>query len=193
MRNPKLIFISLLFIFLYTACERQYIPKPRGYFRIDFPQREYQVYNSDCPYSFEYPVYAVVQRHKSMSANPCWIDIIFPTMNAEINVSYLSAKDTSMSTYFDDSRKFAYKHAVKADAIIEETFIDEENRVFGSWYEIKGNAASSIQFYLTDSVQHFFRGALYFDTKPNKDSLAPVNQFLKTDIQHLVKSFRWKE
>lgn len=188
-----IIVFTLFALFALSSCKEEKIPKPRGYFRIDFPEHTYRRFDSGFPYSFEFPEYALVLPHVSTSTKPYWIDVVFPAYRAEINISYYSSADTSLSVFFNDSRKFAYKHTIKADAIQEEVFINEEDSVFGSWYEIEGNAASSVQFYLTDSNRHFFRGALYFNVLPNKDSLFPVVQFIKEDIVHMVQSFTWTD
>lgn len=94
--------------------------------------------------------------------------------------------------YLEDARTMVYKHTVKADAINEKAFINKEKKVYGVLYDIKGNAASSVQFYLTDSVTHFLRGALYFNAEPNKDSLAPAIKFIHQDIERLIETFQWK-
>ncbi|MBU0764415.1 MAG: gliding motility lipoprotein GldD [Bacteroidetes bacterium] len=187
----ELLFISLALIIL-TSCDPDTIPRQRGYFRIDLPEHSYLKYGGDCPYSFDCPVYATVLKHQGKYSQPCWIDIRFPDFKAEINVSYLSVNDTGLGKCIADSRKFAYKHSLKADAINEQVYVNPELRVFGTCYRIKGNAASPLQFYLTDSLQHFFRGALYFYLKPNKDSLAPVVEFLESDVRRIIESFEWK-
>ena len=80
----------------------------------------------------------------------------------------------------------------KANAITQREFADPSHRIFGLVYDIRGaNAASSYQFYVTDSIANFVRGALYFNMVPNNDSLAPVIDFLKKDIEHLINTFRW--
>jgi gliding motility-associated lipoprotein GldD len=92
----------------------------------------------------------------------------------------------------EDSRELAYKHTIKAESINEKIFLKPGRNVYGMLYEIEGNTASSVQFYLTDSTKHFLRGALYFNIQPNKDSLAPVINFVKEDIKILMETFKWK-
>ena len=87
----------------------------------------------------------------------------------------------------------AFKHISKASSIENRVIINPEAKVFGLIYEIKGmGAASPYQFFVTDSSSHFLRGALYFNMIPNNDSLAPVIDFLKEDIEHLLLSLKWK-
>lgn len=106
-------------------------------------------------------------------------------------MSYLTI-DTNLSVYVEECRRFVVEHEIKASAINEQQVMNTKDRIFGTIYDIEGNAASNMQFYLTDSTSHFVRGALYFYAVPNKDSLQPVVNFVKEDIKHLIETFRWK-
>ena len=183
--------LIILALFLGMACQRNYTPKPRGYLRVEFPDKEYTLFDSLCPYIFEFPVYARVVADTDFNSEPCWINIEFPTFDGIIHISYKKV-DQNLNTYIEDSRALTYKHTIKADAIKETVYTDPELNVHGILYDIKGNAASSLQFYLTDSSEHFLRGSLYFNVQPDKDSLAPVIVFFKEDIIHLIESFEWK-
>jgi gliding motility-associated lipoprotein GldD len=174
-----------------VCCKRHYTPKPAGYLRIDFPEKTYRLYDSTCPFSFEYPVYGKITKDTSRIAEPCWINIEFPHFGGKIHISYKTV-NKNLNTYIEDSRTLAYKHTVKADAISEILYSDEERKVYGLLYDIKGDAASNVQFYLTDSTKHFLRGSLYFNVQPNADSLAPVIDFIRDDIVHLVETLKWK-
>lgn len=173
------------------ACRRNYTPKPRGYFRIDFPEHTYREYRSDCPFSFEFPVYTTLQPDQSRMARPCWFNIVYPEFNGKIHLSYQTV-EKNLEELTEDARTLAYKHSIKADAIGEQLFTHPDKKVYGILYDIKGNAASSVQFFLTDSSRHFIRGALYFNTSPNADSLAPVIRFCREDIIHLIETFSWQ-
>ena len=183
--------ITALFI-IFSGCSEDFVPKPAGYFRIDFPKKEYRPYNADVPYFFEYPEYAIIRPDTVKKAEPYWINIDIPIFKASIYISFKAIKKND-SALTEDSRKLAYKHSIMADAINEKQYVDNENKVYGVLYDIKGNVASSIQFYLTDSVKNFLRGALYFNSSPNKDSLSPVIGFIRKDIDHLIQTLRWKE
>ena len=188
----KLISFFAIITFLFSSCEEKiYTPKPRGYYRITFPEKKYQKLDSIFPYTFEYPVYSKITRDKGEEDEPNWINITFPKLNAKIYISY---KDISnnFAEFEEDTRKLAYKHTIKADAINEKVWENKEAKVYGILYRIKGDAASGIQFYLTDSVKHFIRASLYFNNHPNKDSLAPSLKFISDDINYMIKSFRWK-
>lgn len=181
----------LLIIIFSISCGRSYTPKPTGYFRIDLPLHEYSFYSGNCPFTFYYPTFATVVADSSQRNEPCWFNIDLRGYKAQIHLTYKPING-NLSELTEDARNLAYKHTIKADAINERLFLSPENKVYGILYEIKGNAASSVQFFVTDSTKHFLRGALYFNVKPNKDSLAPLIEHFKTDISHLIETFAWK-
>ncbi len=190
-RIIKLI-LPLMILGLATgACKRSYTPKPHGYFRISFPEKKYVRYNGPCPYTFEYPVYARVEKDREPDAAPCWLNISFPAYHGKLHLTYKTIHG-DLGQMLEDTYSLAYKHTVKADAIHERAYNDTVRKVYGILYDIRGNAASNVQFYLTDSVRHFMRGALYFDLVPDKDSLAPVVSFIRQDIIHMIETFSWK-
>lgn len=188
------VFSLIIVACLLVSCGGREIstPKPRGYFRIDLPKKEYVTFDTLCPFSFQYPLYAKVDRDTDRNTEEYWYNIQFPAMKATLHLSYKPIAG-NIKQFLEDSRTLVYKHTVKADAIDEKLIIDDMNRKFGIYYDIKGDAASSFQFILTDSTKHFLRGALYFNVRPNKDSLAPVLAFIKKDIEKLVESLRWKK
>ena len=180
------------------ACEANYSPKPFGYFRIDFPaHRSYHNFSSkDCPFSFEVPDYAIVIRDSvfldTLPENLCWLNIAIPDYNGQIHLSYKSLERNELRIVLEDMHKLTSKHIPKAMSITE-TQIGNPNNTHGLMYEVGGDAASAIQFYLTDSTNHFVRMALYFYTPPNADSIAPVVDFIKEDIMHLIETWQWKQ
>jgi len=183
--------ILLLFILL-AACQETYTPKPRGYFRIDLPEKEYVPFDTTYPYSFEYPSYAIIVPDQDPGSEPYWMNIRFPGFNGTLHISYKTING-NLAEYLDDSRTFVLKHIPKADAISDSLVLRPEAMVYGLIYDIEGNAAASpCQFYVTDSTMHFLRGALYFDFQPNNDSLAPVIEFVRKDIEHLISTLSWK-
>jgi gliding motility-associated lipoprotein GldD len=174
------------------SCGRQpVVPKPMGYFRIDFPDKKYTAYTSQCPYGFHLPHYALAAADKAANAEPCWLNIVMPELKATIHLSFKNS-EADLAEHISDSRALAYKHSVKADAIDETLVAINDRQVYGMVYDIAGNAASPLQFYLTDSVSKFLRGALYFNAAPNKDSLAPATAFIREDIIELIETFNWK-
>jgi len=191
MRTRYYHMIPLLLMLFILGCQRSYTPKPRGFLRVEFPAREYVLFDSVCPYTFEYPSYGKIVPDTDYITEPCWINIEFPDFDGKIHISYKEVHQ-NLNDFIEDSRALTYKHTIKADAIKETVYTNPELEVHGILYDIKGNAASSIQFYLTDSNAHFLRASLYFNVQPDKDSLAPVISFFREDIIHLVESFAWK-
>ena len=192
----KIIFIITLIILFFVACvddedETVYSPKPRGYPRIYFPEKSYRLYDSLCPYSFEIPSYSRITQDRHKGAEPCWLNLEFPKFNATVHLSY-KAVNNNLAQYLDDSHDFANRHQVKATGLDEIVILKDSAQVYGLLFDIAGNTASSLQFYLTDSSKHFLRGALYFNSVPNIDSLKIVVDYLKKDVLHLINTTRWK-
>lgn len=182
-----------IFVLVTGGCAPEYSPKPRGYFRIEFPEKTYQTFAPSCPFTARIPTYATVEPDHSPDAEPCWMDIRFPQFNARVHLSYLPV--TSPSNFHElveDARTFAFNHTVKATAIDQQRINRPEANVYGLTYEIKGNTASNIQFFVTDSTKRYLRGALYFYEKPRLDSIQPVLDFIKADIDTLIRSIQWK-
>ncbi|HLO57325.1 MAG TPA: gliding motility lipoprotein GldD [Bacteroidales bacterium] len=174
-----------------TSCHKNYTPKPRSYFRIDFPEKKYVQYHSEgCPYSFEVPVYSKVVPFEGRMAEPCWINIEFPGYKGVLHITYKTLSN-NLGSFVEDIHTLAYKHSIKADDIIEKPFYYPDRKVNGILYDIRGNTASSLSFFVTDSTRNFLSGALYFNVIPNKDSLAPVIQFFSADVQHLIETITW--
>jgi gliding motility-associated lipoprotein GldD len=167
-------------------------PKPRAYYRIAFPEKKYVAYDADCPYIFERPAYSEMGKDLNTGAQPCWLNVEFPSLKGTLHLSYHEVKGNIL-TYMEDTYTLASKHQIKASGIEEKLVSKDSAKVYGLIYEIGGNAASSIQFFLTDSTKHFVRGALYFNAVPNTDSLAPVIDFVRKDIYHLIDTFEWKD
>lgn len=182
--------ISILLLII-SCGEETTMPKPRDYFRIDLPAKSYQVFESDCPYSFEYPMYSKMVAVADANGEKCRANIEFGKLHAKIHLTYKDVNN-DIAAFLEDSRKLSYKHAVKASAIDEYAVSAPDRKVYGMIYEVGGNAASPIQFHITDSTKHFLRGALYFYSSPNADSLAPVVSFVRKDIEHMIETFTWK-
>lgn len=180
-----------LFLF-FDSCKKDYTPRPRGYFRISFPAKHYKPLEIALPYYFQVPVYSIPGHDLLNPDQPNWITIEVPANHAQIHLSYKKISK-NLDTYIEESRSLAYKHSQKASAIEEQLFINPSKKVYGTIYNIKGNAASPMQFYLTDSIRHFLRGSLYIKEVPNYDSLQPVIGFLTQDVLQLIKTTEWKE
>lgn len=193
-RNNLLIIIILLISLIWmSSCGGGYVPKPRGYFRIDFPEKEYIVLDTNLPYTFEYPVYTEILPDHLSPDQAYWINIDYPGYKGKVHLSY-KVIDGNLVEYLEDSRTMVVKHIQKASSIEDQLIIRPEDNVYGLKYRISGiGAASPYQFFVTDSATHFLRGALYFNVVPNNDSLQPVIDFITEDIDHLINTLKWKE
>lgn len=192
---PFIIFLSAI---LLLSCNTNYtVDKKRGYFKIDFPEKKYKPFDQPgYPYSFEYPVYANVIRDTTFfdgkPENDWWINIDFPQFHGRVFVSYKEIGKHKFDSLVEDAFKMSYKqHSQKASSI-EPVPFRTPNNIDGIYFTLEGNTATANQFFLTDSVKHFLRGALYFDAAPNEDSISIVNDFLKKDLQYLINTLKWK-
>jgi gliding motility-associated lipoprotein GldD len=205
----------LVFFLISIGCNSPYISKKRGYFNIELPKRSYQQFDQpDFPYSFEYPVYAQIVKDSTYfdtnPENPYWINIDFPQFHGRIFLSYKviggkalykvkqpdgTYKDSLGINIFDKMVNDAFTLTNKNNVVsnsINDSLISTSNGIHGVFFKVGGNAATAKQFFLSDTVKHFLRGALYFDVTPNADSLKPVQDFLQTDLDHMINTFRWK-
>jgi len=181
-----------LIFFLSPGCGNDYSPKPRGYFKIDLPEKNYQAYQSDCPFTFDFPVYATIVTDNARDAKPCWKDVVYSGLNGRIHLSYERITSrTHFNQLTEDAHTFVFKHTVKATAIDESIISIPGKKVYGILYTIDGNAASPVQFFLTDSTKNYLRGALYFNEQPRLDSIQPVLDFVKKDIDVMIRSLKW--
>lgn len=192
-RGRGLLTMSTLVLLMLIAgsCKQSYTPKPAGYLKIDFPEKSYRLYSDQEDYQFEIPEYATVQIDSGPRAEEGWINVAIPSLNGKIHLSYKPVDD-QLDAYITDSRELVYKHTVKAQGIEETPFIQIDQRRFGMVYDLKGDVASAVQFFITDSTDHFLRGSLYFNCRPNRDSLNPVIEFLREDIIHMIETTEWK-
>jgi len=218
MRPEKYKFVPLIsgcLLMLFIACNSNYTSRKKGYFKIDLPEHQYQVFNKqDFPYSFEYPVYASVIQDStyfdSTPENNYWINLDFPDFNARLFMSYKiiggmapykikqadgSYKDSLGVNQFDLMVNDAFNLTNKNDVIassIKDSLIRNPQGISGVFFKVGGKAATASQFFLSDTTKHFIRGALYFDATPNADSLRPVQEFLRKDLEHLISTFEFK-
>lgn len=194
--------IAIFAMMLLSACGGNggdYSPKPRGYFRIEFPKKEYRNYESSYPFTFKYPAYATVERDTQSRVGPNLINMShllnmqFKQFNATLHLSYETITSKQVfNLLVEDARKLAFKNTVKSTGIDQGSINIPGHKVWGIYYTIDGNAASSVQFFVTDSVKNYMRGALYFNSEPRLDSIQPVLDYIKKDVAVMIESFRWK-
>jgi len=196
-KRINILILSILLTALY-GCREVNVPRPRGHFRIDLPARKYVLFNEpaekhlNLPLSFEYPAYGHLSFQGEHGMNRGWFNIEFPEYKAKIYLTYKDVRN-DLDSLLDQSYDLNVKnHVSKADAIKEQVYSNRENKVYGILYDLKGNTASAVEFYVTDSLSHYLRGSLYFSSEPNADSLAPVIDFFREDIMHLIETLKWK-
>lgn len=188
----KIEIIALLAsIFLLNSCGQDPVPKPRGYFRLALPEKAYRTFDPPCPYKFDVPEQAIILPSRS-AEDSCWLNVHMPKYKQTIHITYKEV-GADLFQLIEDAHGFKSKHQVKADRVENIRVINSVAKVYGNIFNIEGNVASPMQFYLTDSVEHFVYGAMYFNMVPNADSLDPVIQRSKEDLQYLVESFRWTD
>jgi gliding motility-associated lipoprotein GldD len=196
-KRKNVFYCILLFVFIFYSCNSDYTFKPRGYFKIELPVKAYQKFDQPgYPYSFEYPVYATIVKDstffEAQPENPWWINIDLPRFGGRIYISYKEIGRNKLDSLVNDAFEMAYKqHTYKASSIEPIGFVTP-NKISGVYFTLTGNTATANQFFLTDSVKHFLRGALYFSATPNEDSISIVNNFLRADMEHLINTLKWK-
>lgn len=186
MRNFFLFYL-LSFLFFIFSCNSDFLPKPKAYLSLEYPEKEYQNLAIERPYTFD-----IQQNTKIIDEPNNWLKIQYPNLKASLDITYKPIEN-NLQELLVDAEKLVFKHAVKAEQIIPKDFLNYEKRVFGSLYEITGNAASNLQFHATDSTHHFIKGALYFYAKPHYDSILPAVEFIKKDILQLIETIEWKK
>ncbi|TVZ58077.1 gliding motility-associated lipoprotein GldD [Flavobacteriaceae bacterium MAR_2010_105] len=176
------------------ACGDETVPKPNALLRLDYPSPEYKTTNTPLPFSFDKNVLSNPIRSIKMAkdSSSYGIDVNYPSLKGTIYLTYKKV-DGNLISLIKDAQNLTQKHTIKADEIAEQKYINDKQRVFGMFYEVGGNAASQSQFYVTDSLNHFLNGSLYFYAKPNYDSLYPAAVYLKNDIKHIMETLKWKD
>ena len=196
--HTRLPYVFLLLLLTAVGCTYDRVPKPKAYPRIHFPVNEGNIhYHTDnCPYSFDLPGYYRVERKTTFFdeeiTDACWLNIVCDSLNATLYLSYKElGPDITLMRLMEEAYELTYKHTNKADYIKPREF-DNGHGSVGLIYYVGGDAASNIQFFLTDTTTHFVRGALYFYARPNADSLRPVVDFMIHDLETLTDSWRWE-
>jgi gliding motility-associated lipoprotein GldD len=187
--------IILLFILGFCiSCGSDPMPKPKAFLRLDYPKPEYKLITADLPFVFERNNLSngIDKIKSSQDKTSIGLEIPYPTLKGTLYLTYKKINKNNLHTYLADAQNITQTHAIRADGITEQPFLDFEDRVFGSLFEVVGNAASQSQFYVTDSINHFLTGALYFYAKPNYDSILPAANYLKKDMQRIMETLKWK-
>ena len=186
MRNLSYITLAIILLSL-ISCKEDTLPKPKSQLSLKYPNPAYIATNNPCQYNFENNKLGRVTYKSNCSAV-----INYPLLDGSIYLTYRSVNN-NIKSLLNDAQKLTYEHVRKADDIIEEKYVNKQQNAFGMFYDVKGNAASQSQFYITDSINHFLTGSIYFNTKPNYDSIYPAAVYLKNDIRYLMETISWKE
>ncbi|GHV52914.1 hypothetical protein FACS1894181_16410 [Bacteroidia bacterium] len=192
MRRGKFLFPIAVTGWLFYSCA-EYTPKPRGYFRIEPPVPSYvEALPDELPYSFHVSTLAEIEL-PLYGEEKGWINLSYPTLNAKVYCSYLPVTPSSLGEAVRETQELLVRQAKDAHAkIARQAFDYPEQGVHAAFYFMEGDCPSPMQFTLTDSARHFFRGALYYNGILNADSLEPVTSYLTGDMVELVQTFCWK-
>lgn len=181
----KPFFVIFVLILMCSSCQENVIIKPKAQLRLEYDKQSYERIVINCPYNFEKNKAAQLKLKEN-----CWLNIEYPQLKATLYLTYRKIEN-NLRPLLQDAQKLTYDHAIKATSILEQPRIDTINKVYGMFYIINGNAATPSQFYVTDSVNHFVTGALYFNVKPNFDSIYPAIVYLREDVRRLMESIKW--
>ncbi|MCK4561615.1 MAG: gliding motility lipoprotein GldD [Flavobacteriaceae bacterium] len=184
LKASTFLIISML---VFISCKEDVLPKPKAYLRLEYLKTNYELTDLACPYSFEISTEAIVKTNEK-----CWMDIEYPKLKASVKLTYRPVEN-NLKELFLEAEKLTFNHAIKADGISSVPYSNKANKVYGSIFEVTGNAASPIQFHVTDSSNNFITGAVYFNIKPNYDSIKPAINHLQKDIIHIIESLTWNE
>ena len=185
MKIIKIPFILILILSLFSCNEDEILPKPKSFLRLEYPEVKYKK-SATAPYEFE-----TNNQAKIMVNSKNWMLIKYPKLKASIDITYRTLNNNNKKEVFKEANKLTLKHAPKADAIYSDIYENKEEHVYGKLNNVVGNAASTLQFQLTDSIKHFIVGSVYFDTAPNYDSLYPAIKYIEKDIRHLMSTTKW--
>lgn len=178
--------VIILFFALTLGCKEDPLPKPKAMLRLDYKAATFTDFETS---NFKFNFNALSELS---SKNEQAITLNYPKMNGSIFITYKKVEN-NINKLLTDAQKLSYEHAAKADGILPNPFVNKDAKVYGMFYEVSGDAASQSQFYVTDSVNHFLTGSLYFYAKPNYDSIYPAAMYLQEDIRHIMESLRWKK
>ena len=193
--NLRLIAPFVVLLVIFTACsDENPVPKPSTYLRMNLPEHSYRLFKSDCPYSMKLSNLYLPSGTEQPQSNYCVQEIDLGPLNGKLFMYYLKlpSKD-SLAEIINFANDKVDEHKIKADKISFEQIVQSKKKVFGTFFELKGNVATNFQFYLTDSSTNFVRGEVLLNCRPNYDSLRPTLEYLKTDLLELVRNFEWKK
>lgn len=179
-------FFLILGVVLFNSCSTDVLPKPKAQLRLEYVEPTYQKVLTGCPFTIETSQESIIEFESN-----CWARISYPSLNASIHLTYRPVQQ-NLSTVLQELEKLTYEHAVKADAINAQPYENAFKKVYGKIINVEGDVASNLQFHATDSLNNVLFGALYFNVKPNYDSLLPAINYIEKDVRNLMESIEWK-
>jgi gliding motility-associated lipoprotein GldD len=184
-------------LLLFSSCNEETTPKPNAYLRLEYPEAKYKTEDiAKMPFTFDRNTLGENLRTKTLKAatTSYGVTVEYPKLKGSIYLTYKAVENNPehLRTFLRDAQNFTQEHTQKADEIVEQPYENTERKVYGMFYEVGGNAASQSQFYVTDSINHFLVGSLYFYAKPNYDSILPAADYLQKDIKQIMESIKWK-
>ncbi len=186
MKKWKINVIGLLVLFT-ISCNDIITPKPEGYVRLEYPTAQYVPFKNDCHFTFQYNQFANIEKDSM-----CWFTLSYPKMKAKLYLTYYPITPETLPTYIKQSEKLVFEHTKMASGIDPKFYVNNEAKVYGTFYELMGESATNFQMYLTDSTHHFLAGSFYFRAQPKPDSLKPAVEYIKKDLKELMETTRWK-
>jgi gliding motility-associated lipoprotein GldD len=186
LKKYKNIFLLIIFSIFISSCTKDVLPKPKAQLRLEYKNPNYKLHSTNCKYQFE-----ISENTIATTKQNCWMNIDYPELNASINLTYRPVEN-NLKEMFLEAEKLTFNHAIKADGISSIPYIHDSKKVYGAIFEVTGNAASPIQFHVTDSIDNFITGAVYFNVQPNYDSIKPAINYIHKDIIHLIETLEWK-
>ncbi len=190
MKTKIVRFLIVTSVCMLFSCGGEVLPKPEGMLRLSYPVPKYKELALPCPYSFEKN--DLSELHRARRNKNCWYNLEYKKLRATMYISYYEINN-NLDSLLRDAQNLTQEHVIKADGIVQTPYVNEENKVYGMFYEVSGDAASASQFYVTDSVRHFIVGSMYFKVKPNYDSILPAANYLRNDMRYFMETLRWKE
>ncbi|MBU2900903.1 gliding motility lipoprotein GldD [Maribacter dokdonensis] len=185
MKSKSLVGFFIVFLLMLSCKDEPVIPKPKAKMRLEYPQSKLADLETE-NFSFKYNQLAEAEPNGDQAYT-----ISYPEMKGAIFLSYKKV-DGNLSQLIHDSKRLSYEHAAKADNIVEQPYVNPNEKVYGALFEVQGNAASQSQFFVTDSTEHFLTGSVYFYSRPNYDSILPAASYLQNDIRNIIETLRWK-
>lgn len=189
MRN----YIFIIFI-VFFSCENYFLPKESAYLRLDYPKPEYELID-DKEFPFFFEANSRLSEISDIDINLESIDFIinYNQLNAQINFQYKNVNSKEkLNAYILDLKTAIETHSMMANSVKIKDYSLKEKNIFGRIFDLSGSVASPYQFYLTDSINNIISGFVYFNIKPNYDSILPAINYIENDIIYLIESFDWK-